>query len=675
MKPNHMRSLIAIALTTAFLTACSSDDSPTVEPTTPSTPTTPDTTPTSPTIEFPVQSDAPDITTLDAGSIFVSQEGLSLYTFDNDDLGVSNCNGIDGDEAGSTTDESSCAGTWPPLLAADGTAASGNFTLIARTDGTQQWAYQDTPLYTFAGDSTQGDINGDGLGDVWHLARPQPLSVENINELATYVGNQTIWSASDSAGVLEKFRADKAGFALYIFDNDPVGDAVCYDLNDGGCINAWPPLLADAGAKASAPLSILELSNGEQQWAYKDKPLYFFAGDTQAGETNGDGAGDVWHLATQVPAIQRGDDTGTMLSATGMVYVLNDELEAEQANKDQFTLYTFDNDTANTSNCYGDCAISWPPFLAAEHDVENGTFTKITRDDGNIQWAWNEHPLYFFASDTEAGQANGDGIGGVWHIIQPDEEEPSTSIITTINATDSNLGSSLIIDGEALMLISQSGTDSQETADKTGFQLYTFANDSFEQTACTSDGCKASWPALLATEEDIASAPFSIFTREDGLDQWAFNGQPLYFFTGDVNAGEQNGEAVGDVWWVARPAPLRVFNHESEDNILVATSDVLPSQGKTSEQLTDLTLYTFDDDVLDSGESTCFGGCAVTWPPLYATSEDEAFGEYSIISRQEDDGSQTLQWVYKGLPLYFFTADSQLGDTLGDYPTWQIARP
>ena len=87
-----------------------------------------------------------------------------------------------------------------------------------------------------------------------------------------------------------------------------------------------------------------------------------------------------------------------------------------------------------------------------------------------------------------------------------------------------------------------------------------------------------------------------------------------------------------------------------------------------------LTLYTFDDDIKDSGMSTCFDGCAVTWPPLYATNPEQAFGEYSVISRAEDN-TTTYQWAYKGLPLYFFTGDSQVGDTNGDYPAWPIAQP
>ena len=82
------------------------------------------------------------------------------------------------------------------------------------------------------------------------------------------------------------------------------------------------------------------------------------------------------------------------------------------------TLYTFDKDAANKSNCNGGCAAAWPPFLAKDGAQGSGEFSVITRDDGARQWAINEKPLYFFAADAEAGDAKGDGQGGVWHVVR-----------------------------------------------------------------------------------------------------------------------------------------------------------------------------------------------------------------------------------------------------------------
>jgi len=82
------------------------------------------------------------------------------------------------------------------------------------------------------------------------------------------------------------------------------------------------------------------------------------------------------------------------------------------------TLYTFDRDAANKSSCYGGCAAAWPPFLVKDGDGAALGFRVITRDDGAKQWAMNERPLYFFAADVQAGDAKGDGQGGVWHVIR-----------------------------------------------------------------------------------------------------------------------------------------------------------------------------------------------------------------------------------------------------------------
>lgn len=87
-----------------------------------------------------------------------------------------------------------------------------------------------------------------------------------------------------------------------------------------------------------------------------------------------------------------------------------------------FTLYVFDNDTDGSSTCNGGCATNWPPLLVANSADVSGVarLTTITRDDGTLQIAYNQRPLYFFAGDTEPGQNNGDNVGG-WHSVEFDQ--------------------------------------------------------------------------------------------------------------------------------------------------------------------------------------------------------------------------------------------------------------
>lgn len=90
------------------------------------------------------------------GEILTDANGMTLYIFDKDTPGVSNC-------------YEGCAAKWPPLLAAAGAMAEGDFTLVARTDGTMQWAHDGWPLYYWVDDLAPGDTTGDGVGGVWHV--------------------------------------------------------------------------------------------------------------------------------------------------------------------------------------------------------------------------------------------------------------------------------------------------------------------------------------------------------------------------------------------------------------------------------------------------------------------------------------------------------------------------
>lgn len=65
-----------------------------------------------------------------------------------------------------------------------------------------------------------------------------------------------------------------------------------------------------------------------------------------------------------------------------------------------------------------------------------------------------------------------------------------------------------------------------------------------------------------------------------------------------------------------------------------------------------LPLYTFDRDQV--GRSVCNGPCATAWPPLAATAQSAAVGEWSVVKR--DDG--TLQWALRGRPVYTFAKDA-----------------
>lgn len=99
----------------------------------------------------------------DLGEILVDGEGRTLYLFTPDEQGASTC----------TAD---CLANWPsltgPATAGDGVDESLLGTAARPDDGSEQVTYNGWPLYYFAADPSPGDINGQGVGDVWFVVDP-----------------------------------------------------------------------------------------------------------------------------------------------------------------------------------------------------------------------------------------------------------------------------------------------------------------------------------------------------------------------------------------------------------------------------------------------------------------------------------------------------------------------
>jgi predicted lipoprotein with Yx(FWY)xxD motif len=108
------------------------------------------------------------------GQILVDAQGRTLYLFEADKSGKSNCDGP-------------CAAAWPPYVstgtphAAAGTSAALIGT-TARADGTTQVTYAGHPLYYYAGDRTPGDTTGqdiDQFGAKWYVLAKDGNKIDN----------------------------------------------------------------------------------------------------------------------------------------------------------------------------------------------------------------------------------------------------------------------------------------------------------------------------------------------------------------------------------------------------------------------------------------------------------------------------------------------------------------
>jgi predicted lipoprotein with Yx(FWY)xxD motif len=114
------------------------------------------------------------------------------------------------------------------------------------------------------------------------------------------------------------FLTDGSGRAVYLWAKDPMGKSECA----GACATAWPPVtdagkLTAAGGVNAADLGTITRSDGTKQVTYDGHALYYYVGDSSAGQTSGqgsDGFGAKWWLVapsgTQITAA----DTATTAS-------------------------------------------------------------------------------------------------------------------------------------------------------------------------------------------------------------------------------------------------------------------------------------------------------------------------------------------------------------------------
>ena len=118
---------------------------------------------------------------------------------------------------------------------------------------------------------------------------------------------------------------------------------------------------------------------------------------------------------TEAPSEAAGDATVTLAdNALGKILV----------GADGMTLYGFTPDTAGESTCYDACAAAWPALLAdgataptAGEGLDASKLTTVDRTDGTKQMKYGDWPLYYFASDTAAGDTNGQGVGTKLYVL------------------------------------------------------------------------------------------------------------------------------------------------------------------------------------------------------------------------------------------------------------------
>ena len=138
------------------------------------------------------------------------------------------------------------------------------------------------------------------------------------------------------------------------------------------------------------------------------------SGCSQATEAPADATTSMQGAAPTTGVADAAPTLGTRETALGTVLT----------DGDGFTLYRFDEDTADLVKCVGPCAEIWPPTQGTPvpnpDSVLPGTVGTTTRPDGVEQATYDGHPLYRFAKDTAPGVTSGDGVKGTWHVVTVD---------------------------------------------------------------------------------------------------------------------------------------------------------------------------------------------------------------------------------------------------------------
>lgn len=122
---------------------------------------------------------------------------------------------------------------------------------------------------------------------------PEPTATDSGDDSGS--SRRTEVEAEDSA--LGTILTDSDGNTLYVFLADTGGESTCYDE----CADNWPALRARGELEAGdgvdeSLLGTTERTDGIMQVTYAGQPLYYFAGDQQPGDTNGQDVGDIWYV-------------------------------------------------------------------------------------------------------------------------------------------------------------------------------------------------------------------------------------------------------------------------------------------------------------------------------------------------------------------------------------------
>lgn len=110
----------------------------------------------------------------------------------------------------------------------------------------------------------------------------------------------------------------------------------------------------------------------------------------------------------------------------------NSELGRFLTDSKGMTLYMFTPDKNNTSTCYDQCAVTWPPYLISSSQPTaapnlRGSLGVTKRRDGKLQVTYDGMPLYYYVKDLKPGDTYGQDVDKEWYVVNPEAGPTKTT--------------------------------------------------------------------------------------------------------------------------------------------------------------------------------------------------------------------------------------------------------
>ena len=234
-----------------------------------------------------------DVAIMVQGRILVTDTAYSIYSYDKDTATKSNC-------------YDACLLDWEPMLAPDTAIATGEWTLVQRTGGRMQWAFRGKPLYRYLQDTKERSYDGSDIPG-WHNvfvkhAPPAPPGFHAVDadggEVLADPQGKTIYFYSCNEDTPDTLNCDDVNSPqVYRF-------AICGAGDPQRCLKMFPYVIADKNAKATSTawtVKDIDPNTGHYVaagtlgslhiWAYRDRPVYTYAGDHAPGDIFADNWG------------------------------------------------------------------------------------------------------------------------------------------------------------------------------------------------------------------------------------------------------------------------------------------------------------------------------------------------------------------------------------------------